>query len=124
MQKIWLDTAESPDEHAVPYEGYDESTILGDIRIACDFLARSLTSKDALPGLLNIGSMAVGTPEQCRRIVDVYEQAGADQLILYVELPFLTHPQIMKSIRLFGEQVIRPYKGARGITSEADRVGV
>jgi hypothetical protein len=48
VQKIWLDTAESPDEHAVPYEGYDESTILGDIRIACDFLEQSLASKDAL----------------------------------------------------------------------------
>jgi len=48
VQKIWLDTAESPDEHAVPYEGYDEETILGDVRNACDFLTGSLTSKDAL----------------------------------------------------------------------------
>lgn len=48
VQKIWLDTAESPDEHAVPYEGYDENTILGDIRIACDFLEQSLASKGAL----------------------------------------------------------------------------
>jgi len=48
VQKIWLDTAESPDEHAVPYEGYDEETVLGDIRIARDFLAQSLTSKGAL----------------------------------------------------------------------------
>ena len=48
VQKIWLDTAESPDEHALPYEGYDENTVLGDIRMACDFLARSMTSADAL----------------------------------------------------------------------------
>jgi hypothetical protein len=48
VQKIWLDTAESPDEHAVPYEGYDDKTILADIKIACDFLAQSLTSKGAL----------------------------------------------------------------------------
>jgi alkanesulfonate monooxygenase SsuD/methylene tetrahydromethanopterin reductase-like flavin-dependent oxidoreductase (luciferase family) len=69
-----------------------------------------LTSKDALPGLLNIGSMAVGTAEQCRRVVDIYDKAGIDQLILYVELPFLGHEQIMKSVRLFGERVIQPYK--------------
>jgi hypothetical protein len=48
VEKIWLDTAESPVEHALPYEGYDESTVLGDIRMACDFLAGSLTSKEAL----------------------------------------------------------------------------
>lgn len=48
VQKIWLDMAESPDEHAVPYEGYDEETVLGDIRVACDFLAQSLTSPAAL----------------------------------------------------------------------------
>jgi alkanesulfonate monooxygenase SsuD/methylene tetrahydromethanopterin reductase-like flavin-dependent oxidoreductase (luciferase family) len=72
-----------------------------------------LTTKDALPGLLNIGSMAVGTPEQCRRVVEIYDQAGVDQLILYMELPFLQHEQIMKSIRLFGERVIRPYRDTR-----------
>ena len=72
-----------------------------------------LTSKDALPGLLNIGSMAVGTAEQCRHVVDIYDQAGADQLILYMELPYLNHEQISKSIKLFGEQVIKPYRAAR-----------
>jgi hypothetical protein len=54
--------------------------------------------------------MAVGTAAQCRRIVEIYEQAGVDQLILYVELPFLNHAQISKSIKLFGERVIQPYK--------------
>jgi len=72
-----------------------------------------LTSKDALPGLLNIGSMAVGTAEQCRKVVDIYDRAGVDQLILYMELPFLNHQQIVKSIRLFGEQVIQPYRDAK-----------
>jgi hypothetical protein len=54
VQKIWLDTAESADENAVPYEGYDEDTVLGDIRIARDFLAhsQSITSKDALRAYL------------------------------------------------------------------------
>ena len=73
-----------------------------------------LTSKDALPGLLNLGSMAVGTAGQCRRLVDIYDKAGIDQLILYVELPFLKHEQIMKSVRLFGERVIQPYKADHG----------
>jgi hypothetical protein len=52
VQKIWLNTAESSDEHAVPYEGYDDKTILGDIRIACEFLAQSLPSRGALRSYL------------------------------------------------------------------------
>jgi alkanesulfonate monooxygenase SsuD/methylene tetrahydromethanopterin reductase-like flavin-dependent oxidoreductase (luciferase family) len=78
-----------------------------------------LTSKDALPGLLNIGSMAVGTAAQCRKIVDVYNRAGVDQLILYMELPFLTHEQIKRSIQLFGERVIQPFKAEEKATAKA-----
>lgn len=78
-----------------------------------------LTAKDALPGLLNIGSMAVGTPEQCRKVVEIYDRAGADQLILYMELPFLDHAQISKSIRLFGERVIQPYRAEQARTAAA-----
>lgn len=48
VERIWLDSAESPGEHALPYEGCDDSAMLADIRMACDFLGRSLESKDAL----------------------------------------------------------------------------
>jgi hypothetical protein len=44
--------------------------------------------------------------------VEIYDRAGADQLILYMELPYLKHEQIAKSIRLFGERVIQPYRAA------------
>lgn len=52
VEKIWLDTAESPDGHALPYEGQDETTVLSDIRIACDFLAESLKTPEALRAYL------------------------------------------------------------------------
>lgn len=48
VEKIWLDTAESSDEHALPYEGQDEATVLADICIARDFLAESLKTREAL----------------------------------------------------------------------------
>jgi alkanesulfonate monooxygenase SsuD/methylene tetrahydromethanopterin reductase-like flavin-dependent oxidoreductase (luciferase family) len=83
-----------------------------------------LTAKDALPGLLNIGSMAVGTAEQCRKVVEIYDRAGADQLILYMELPFLNHEQVKKSIRLFGEQVIQPYRAAKTQSKGNQRAAV
>ena len=52
IQRIWLDTAESPDEHAIPYEGYDEDTLLRDIGMTCHFLSQSITSKDTLRAYL------------------------------------------------------------------------
>lgn len=52
VEKIWLDTAESPDEHALPYEGQAETTVLADIRIACDFLAESLKTTEVLRAYL------------------------------------------------------------------------
>lgn len=48
VQKIWLDTAESADEHAQPYEGYDETVILDDLSVTRTFLERSFKSRDAL----------------------------------------------------------------------------
>jgi hypothetical protein len=48
VERIWLDAAESPDAHALPYEGQDEMTVLADIRLTRDFLAESLKSREAL----------------------------------------------------------------------------
>ena len=48
VQKIWLDTAEAPDDHALPYEGYDDKTVFADLLMARDFLMRSLKSADAI----------------------------------------------------------------------------
>lgn len=48
VERIWLDAAESAGEHALPYEGYDDATILADIRLARDFLAKSLGSTESV----------------------------------------------------------------------------
>ncbi len=72
-----------------------------------------LQTEDGLDKLMKLRTMAVGTAEQCRTIVETYDRIGVDQLILYMELPFLSHEQIKKSIRMFGERVIQPYKAER-----------
>jgi hypothetical protein len=43
-----LDVAESPDDHALPYEGLDEAIVMSDLRIASEFLSRSITSRQGL----------------------------------------------------------------------------
>jgi hypothetical protein len=48
VQQIWLDVAESPDDHALPYEGLDEAIVMSDLRIASEFLSRSITSRQGL----------------------------------------------------------------------------
>ncbi len=78
-----------------------------------------LTAKHALPGLLNIGSIAVGTADQCRKVVEIYDRASADQLIVYMVLPYLKHEQIARSVRLFGERVIQPYRAAQAAREAA-----
>jgi len=52
VQKIWLDTAEASEDHAIPYEGYDEKTVLNDIRMTCDFLSQSITNTETLRAYL------------------------------------------------------------------------
>lgn len=38
VERIWLDTAEAPGEHAIPYEGMDESVLWSDIKRTHDLL--------------------------------------------------------------------------------------
>ncbi|MFI5303754.1 MAG: ATP-binding protein, partial [Nitrospiria bacterium] len=42
VQRIWLDTAESESDHAIPYEGLDEAEILNDMRQTYKFLIQKI----------------------------------------------------------------------------------
>jgi hypothetical protein len=44
VQKIWLDSAESDIDHAIPYEGLDENVILSDLRKTKELISK--TTKD------------------------------------------------------------------------------
>jgi len=46
VQRIWLDTAESERDHAIPYEGINESVILNDMRKTYNFLRLAIKSPD------------------------------------------------------------------------------
>lgn len=49
VERIWLDTAETPGEHAVPYEGLDEAIVWGDIKRTQELLrAAGHTSNAAI----------------------------------------------------------------------------
>jgi alkanesulfonate monooxygenase SsuD/methylene tetrahydromethanopterin reductase-like flavin-dependent oxidoreductase (luciferase family) len=49
---------------------------------------------------------AIGTPDQLRRFLRRYEEAGVDQLIFVMQAGHNRHDHIMESIELFGTQVL------------------
>ncbi len=56
------------------------------------------------------GAIAIGDPARVRKVVESYEKAGVDQLILMVQAGRITHESCMQTIRLFGEEIIPHFK--------------
>lgn len=52
----------------------------------------------------------VGTPDECLKKLERYEEAGVDQLLCYLNFGYLPHDAIMKSIELLGTHVIPELK--------------
>jgi alkanesulfonate monooxygenase SsuD/methylene tetrahydromethanopterin reductase-like flavin-dependent oxidoreductase (luciferase family) len=56
------------------------------------------------------GTLCIGSPETCRKVVQKYVDAGPDQLILMVQAGRIPHEKAMQTIRLFGEEVIPAFR--------------
>lgn len=56
------------------------------------------------------GALCIGSPERCRRVVQKYQEAGVDQLILMVQVGRMPHEKVMQTIRLLGEEVLPHFK--------------
>jgi alkanesulfonate monooxygenase SsuD/methylene tetrahydromethanopterin reductase-like flavin-dependent oxidoreductase (luciferase family) len=52
------------------------------------------------------GVYVIGSPKTCRETVERYRAIGADQLICWFQYGGLPHEQIMRSIDLFGREVL------------------
>ena len=52
------------------------------------------------------GTICVGSPETCIRNIKKYEATGIDQVLCLMQFGRIDHDKIMRSIQLFGEQVI------------------
>ncbi len=55
-------------------------------------------------------SICVGSPESCVRILRAYQELGIDQIILDFEHVSIPHDKVIRSIRLFGTEVIPQFK--------------
>lgn len=59
-----------------------------------------------LDQMVENGVYAIGSPATCRKVIDRYREAGADQMICWFQYGGLPHEQIMESIDLFTREVL------------------
>jgi alkanesulfonate monooxygenase SsuD/methylene tetrahydromethanopterin reductase-like flavin-dependent oxidoreductase (luciferase family) len=62
------------------------------------------------------GIIIAGDPESCIRGVRLYEEAGADEVILIMQTETIPHAQALSSIELFGRKVIPACRAAAAAT--------
>ena len=60
--------------------------------------------------LIENGSFCIGDPDRCIETIQMYKDAGVDQVLTFMQVGNVPHEKIMKSIRLFGEHVIPHFK--------------
>jgi alkanesulfonate monooxygenase SsuD/methylene tetrahydromethanopterin reductase-like flavin-dependent oxidoreductase (luciferase family) len=64
-------------------------------------------------------NLIMGTPGQCLEKLEQYEQLGVDNVLLMFDFG-APHDEVLASMRLFAEEVIRPYRERRGIPDPRD----
>ncbi len=68
VQRIWLDSAESDFDHAIPYEGLDENIILGDLRKAKEMLSKTTSDPNTVRAYLSATEPFNRYPELIEKI--------------------------------------------------------
>lgn len=70
VQKIWLDTAESQLDHAIPYEGIDENLILEDMRRTYEFLRQTFKDPNSVRSYLSATEPFNRYPDLLNKLLD------------------------------------------------------
>lgn len=60
--------------------------------------------------LLTEGFVMAGTPDDCRVVLDAFQEAGVDQVIIHMQMGNVPHERIMESIELMGTEVLPNYR--------------
>jgi hypothetical protein len=63
------------------------------------------------------GIIIGGNPDSCIKGVQLYEDAGVDQVILIMQTETIPHEKVMQSIELFGKKVIPAFRTGATTTS-------
>jgi alkanesulfonate monooxygenase SsuD/methylene tetrahydromethanopterin reductase-like flavin-dependent oxidoreductase (luciferase family) len=65
------------------------------------------------------GIIIAGDPDSCARGVQLYEQAGVDQVIMIMQTETIPHDKAMRSIEMFGKYVIPAFRQAEKTAAAA-----
>jgi alkanesulfonate monooxygenase SsuD/methylene tetrahydromethanopterin reductase-like flavin-dependent oxidoreductase (luciferase family) len=60
--------------------------------------------------LLEGGFVMAGTPDDCRPVLDAFQEAGVDQVIIHMQMGNVPHERIMESIELMGKELVPLYQ--------------
>lgn len=74
--------------------------------------------------MIDSGAFCIGSPDQVAAKIDRYRQAGADRIVCVMQLADLGHEDLMRSIELFGREVIpavRRAEAAEPVVVEAGK---
>lgn len=64
-----------------------------------------VSDEEVFDALSEQDSLIVGSPETCRRKMEVYRDLGIDRLMCFQQVGNLPHEKVMKSMRLVGELI-------------------
>lgn len=60
--------------------------------------------------MLEGGFVMAGNPDDCARVLDAFDAAGVDQVIVHMQMGNVPHQRIMESIELIGKELIPRYQ--------------
>ena len=62
--------------------------------------------------LCDRGVIIAGDPESCIKAIRMYEEIGVDQVIMIMQTETVPHERVMRSIEMFGKDVLPTFRGA------------
>ncbi len=60
--------------------------------------------------MLDGGFVMAGDPDDCAKVLDEFQKAGVDQVIIHMQMGNVPHERIMESIELIGTELIPKYR--------------
>jgi alkanesulfonate monooxygenase SsuD/methylene tetrahydromethanopterin reductase-like flavin-dependent oxidoreductase (luciferase family) len=82
--------------------------VRGDTKAFYDAIVadHQLVADDLLEG----GFVMAGTPEDCKPILDAFQEVGVDQVIIHMQMGNVPHERIMDSIQIMGTELLPEYR--------------
>ncbi|MCX2929873.1 LLM class flavin-dependent oxidoreductase [Mycobacterium sp. CVI_P3] len=72
---------------------------------------------NAIDPLIELGVISVGTPEECRKTIESFSSIDVDQIITSHAIGGISHEKVMRSIELFGNEVIPHVRASSAVSA-------